>query len=233
MNFYLHLDHALTSLKRAPLMLTLGSLLVSAMVVFSFALLSGPLYGAYLAMIIRMQRDGQQPEPQDLFRGFARLKQLFPFFFLVLVLLAGFGIYVLPGLILSTIWIYTLPLMADRGLALLPAMNNSAIMVKDKGFFKHLLFVLLITIVPTILLNALADIIPDIRPILLPLLFLFLAPIQVGCVASLYLRNFPPELVVDPNKNPDPALDHAPINPHHGENRQGRDEGRDPKHTDQ
>jgi len=213
MNFYLHLYHAINSLKRAPLLLIVGSLLVSALAVLSLGLLAGPLYGAYQEMVIRMQRDGYQPEPQDLFRGFARFRRFFPVFFLALVLLAAFALYVLPGLILATFWIYALPLMADRGLTLIPALNESASMVKEKGFFKHLLFLLLITIVPSMLLNALGNVIPAISPLLLLVLFLFLAPLQHGCLASLYLANFPKEMVLGfdrpvataPDSGPEPS----------------------------
>lgn len=210
MNFYLHLYHAINSLKRAPLLLIVGSLLISALVVLSLGLLAGPLYGAYQEMVIRMQRDGHQPEPQDLFRGFARFRQFFPVFFLALVILAAFALYVLPGLILATFWIYALPLMADRGLTLIPALNESAAVVKEKGFFKHLLFLLLVTIVPSLLLNALGNVIPVFRPFLLLVLFLFLAPLQHGCLASLYLTNFPKEKVVGFDKSAAPALDSGP-----------------------
>lgn len=193
-NFYLHLNHALASFKQAPLLLIIGSLLVSALVVFSFGLLAGPLYGAYQEMVIRMQRDGRCPEPADFFSGFARFGQLFPLFFLGLVLLAGFALYVLPGLLLATFWIYTVSLMSDRGLTLIPALNQSAAMVKEKGFLRHFFFLLLITIVPSIFFNVMGNMIPVLSTFLKVTLFCLLVPLQHGCLASLYLANFPPAM---------------------------------------
>ncbi len=201
MNFYLHLDHALTAIKRAPLLLIVGNLLISALTVLSFGLLIGPLYGAYQEMIIRLQREQKRPEPPDLLRGFSRFGLFFPLFFLALVLLAGFALYVLPGLILATFWLYALPLMADRGLTLIPALNASAAVVKEKGFFKHFFFLLLITIVPSLLFNTLGNLIPVLRPLLMLLLLIFLSPLQQGFLASLYLTNFPsatkPEIALE------------------------------------
>lgn len=198
MNFHLHLDHALTSFKQSPLLLIIGSLLVSVLVVLSFGLLTGPLYGAYQEMVIRMQRDGRRPEPADFFRGFSRFGQLFPLFFLALVILAGFALYVLPGLLLATFWLYAVPLMGDRGLTLVPALNRSAAMVKEKGFFKHLFFLLLITIVPSLFINVLGSLISPLRPVLMVTFFLLLAPFQHGFLASLYLANFPSEMEPGP-----------------------------------
>lgn len=212
MNFGLHLGNAFNSLKRAPLLLIMGSVAVSALTVISLGLLAGPLYGSYQAMMIRLQRDNRLPEVRDLGQGFGRFRQLFPLVFMGFVILLGLTFYILPGLILATLWLYTLPLMADRDLTLFPALKQSAMMVKEKGFLIHLLFLLLITVIPAMMLNVLAGIIPLLEPLLLLLLFLFLPPLQQGCLASLYLANFPRE-TRDGNAAASPDLSQVPVSP--------------------
>lgn len=188
MNFFLHLHNAWRSLKRVPLLLVIGAMLVSLLGFVSFGLLIGPLHGAYMEIMIRLQRDGHRPTPRDFIAGFSRFGQLFPLCLLMAAIILGFMIYMIPGILIATMWIYTLPLMADRRISLTTAMNKSAAMVQGKGFFNHLIFLLMITMVPLVLLNTLVSSNPYLQP-----LFLLLLPLQHGCLASLYLQNFPPD----------------------------------------
>jgi hypothetical protein len=187
MNPLFHLGNAWKILIRAPFLFIGGSLLISALVVVSFGILIGPLYGAYMEAMIRLQRDDRQPRLKDLFTGLTRFRQLFPMFFLALLTIVGFMLFVIPGLLILTMWVYTLPLMAINRLSLVPAMNEGAAKVKEKGFLKHLAFLLLIILAPNILINVLGSETSFLKALYL----VFVPPFQFGCVASLYLSNFP------------------------------------------
>jgi hypothetical protein len=187
MNLLFHLGNAWKLLTRAPLLFIGGSLLISVLVVVSFGILIGPLYGSYMEAMIRLQRDGRQPQLKDLFSGLARFRQLFPMFFLALLTIVGFMLYVVPGLLILTMWIYTLPLMAVNRLSLVTAMNEGSAKVKEEGFLKHLAFLLLVVLVPNIFINALGSEIGYLKALYLVLV----PPLQFGCVASLYNSNFP------------------------------------------
>jgi hypothetical protein len=198
MYLFFHLGNAWKILTRAPLFFIGGSLLIAMLVVVSLGILIGPLYGAYLEAMIRLQRDGRQPQFMDLFNGLARFRQLFPMFFLALLTMVGFMLFVIPGLLILTMWIYTLPLMTDSRLSLVQAMNESAAMIKEKGFLKHFGFLTLIFLLPNVLINVLgseAGFLKHLYLVLFP-------PLQLGCVVSLYLSNFPQGV---PGSPPSPA----------------------------
>jgi membrane-anchored glycerophosphoryl diester phosphodiesterase (GDPDase) len=101
---------------------------------------------------------------------------------------------ILPGIVFATWWIYTLPLMVDRRMPLGEAMRASLHKVNEKGFFIHMIFLLMITLVPLLIINVLTAMIP-----LLVVLKILLPPIQTGCIAGLYLEQFegmPPSATV-------------------------------------
>jgi hypothetical protein len=187
MEFFVHLGNSWRMLLKSPLFVLVGCLLVSVLVVISLGLLIGPLYGAFTEALIQLQRDGRQPRLKDLFSGFARFRQLFPMFFLALLVIVGFKLFVLPGLLILTMWIYTLPIVADSRLTLVPAMNESSAMIKDKGFLKHLGFLIVLLVLPSVLINMVAG-----EADFLKVLYLIIVPpLQFGFVASLYIGNFP------------------------------------------
>ena len=185
MNFQGHFENALRLLKDHALVVVLCGLLVQLLVVCTFGILSGPMLGAYLLSMILYFRDGREPVFNDAFAGLQRFGALFPYIFLLLLVMLGFILLLIPGVIFAVWWLYALPLMADKGMRLGEAMRVSRAKVLEKGFFMHLVFVFMITIVPNVLITFLASIIP-----LLQLLFILMPPLQAACLASLYLEQF-------------------------------------------
>ena len=171
--------------KKRPLFFILGGLMVQLLTMFSLSLLAGPLMGAYLMTMVLYLRNGREPEFNDLFAGLPRTRELFSFFFLILLIVVGLMFMVLPGIVFATWWIYTLPLMTDRRMRLGEAMRESLGKVTEKGFFIHLIFLLMITLVPVLIINVLASMLP-----LLIVLKVLLPPIQTACIAGLYLEQF-------------------------------------------
>lgn len=168
-----------------PLVFLFCGLILQMLIPLSFGILAGPLMGAYMLMMVCFLRDNKRPSMNDLFSGLQRFGRLFPVFFLMLLIMAGFFLFVIPGIIFSTWWLYTLVLMADKDMPLGEAMRKSKAKVSEKGFFMHFVFLFMITMVPSLLLNMAAAVMP-----LLGLLQMFMLPLQCGCMASLYLEQF-------------------------------------------
>ncbi|MCF6289910.1 MAG: hypothetical protein L3J03_02755 [Desulfobacterales bacterium] len=185
MDIQRYLKDACSITIKHPLLMILGGLLIQILNLVSLSLLAGPLFAGYLLMVILYLRDERPPAFKDLFSGFKRFAGLFPYFGVILLIVTGLFLLIVPGLIFATWWIYTLPLMADRKMRLDDAMRLSRQQVKQKGFFIHLAFLLMITFIPAMLLNLLSTMLP-----LLNLLKILLPPLQVGCLAGLYLDTF-------------------------------------------
>lgn len=185
MDFQGYLKNTYEMVKREPLFFILGGFVAQLLTMLSLSLLTGPFMGAYLLATILFLRQGKKPLFNDLLPGLSQIKELFSFFFLLLIIIIGFMLLILPGLVFATWWIYTLPLMVDKKMKLGEAMRVSINKVNEKGFFMHLLFLLIITIIPFILLNFAATLLP-----LLNILKILLPPLQIGCLVGLYLEQF-------------------------------------------
>jgi hypothetical protein len=135
--------------------------------------------------MINWLRTGEKPAFNDIFSGMKRFGELLPVFFLILLILFGYLLFIIPGVIMTVWWMYTLFLMADKRIPLLEAMAESRAKVSEKGFFMHFVFIVAIAIIPSILIDGIAAIIPP-----LAILHFFLFPFQCACQASLYLEQF-------------------------------------------
>jgi hypothetical protein len=185
MDIQKQIKNSLNIIKAEPLLLIFGGLLVLLLNLLSVGLLTGPLLGGYLLMIILMLREGRKPHFNDLFSGFSRLGQLFPFLFLNLLIIIGFVFLIIPGIVMMIWWLYVLMLMADKEMSLGQAMAASRAKVLKEGFFMHLVFAFMITLVPILLINFAAVLLPPLK-----ILEIVLMPLQCGCLASLYLEQF-------------------------------------------
>jgi hypothetical protein len=185
MNFQAYLENTYRIIKEEPIILILGGLLVQLLTVFSLGILAGPLMGGYYLLIICYLRDNQKPSFNDLFSGLQEFGKLFPFFLVMLLILAGFILLILPGLLFATWWLYVLPLMVDKRMDFREAMRVSRNRVNETGFLMHFVFLLLITVIPMMLLNFLSAMLP-----FLVVFKILLPPFQAGCLANLYIDQF-------------------------------------------
>ena len=185
MDFEKYLKNGYTLIKEQPLVLILGGLVVQMLLILSLGIAAGPLLAGYQLLLIQCLRDKRQATINDPFSGLKRFSALFPYFFLLLLIFCGFLFLIIPGLLFATWWLYALPLMADRQLSLGEAMRASKQKVDQTGFFMHLVFFLMISVIPTMILSFLANFVP-----VLNLLQILLLPFQTACVAGLYLDQF-------------------------------------------
>ena len=185
MNFQAYLENTYKIIKEEPIILILGGLIVQLLSVFSLGLLAGPFLGGYTLLVILYLRENRKPTFNDLFSGLQQFANLFPYFLVLLLIFLGFMLLVLPGLLLATWWLYVLPLMVDRKMPFNDAMRLSMNTVNEKGFFMHLIFLLLISVIPVMIIELISAMIPfaQVLKILIP-------PLQVGCLASLYIDQF-------------------------------------------
>jgi len=188
MNFQAYLEDTYRIIKEEPVILILGGLIVQLLTVFSLGILAGPIVGGYTLLVILYLRDNWKPTFNDIFSGLQQFANLFPYFLVLLLIFLGFMLLILPGLLFATWWIYVLPLMVDKKISFSDAMRLSMNKVNEKGFLMHFVFLLLISIIPMMLIDFASTIIPFlfVVKILLP-------PLQVGCLASLYIDQFKQE----------------------------------------
>jgi hypothetical protein len=185
MNFQRYLENTYRIIKAEPLILILGGLLIQLLNSVTLSFLCGPLFGGYMLMVILLLRDGKKPKFNDLFNGFQFIRLLFPYFFILLAKVIGFMLFVVPGVLFATWWIYVLPLMVDRKIGFGEAMRISSDKVTGTGFFMHMVFFLLVYVIPMILIEILVSAMP-----FLMVISLLLLPFQAGCLAGLYLDQF-------------------------------------------
>ena len=200
MNFQAYLEDAWKIIKKEPLILIGGGFLYQLLFYLTqgfIVLVAGPLLGGYLLLIILYLRENRRPAFNDLFTGFKQFGSLFPYFLVLLIIFIGFALLIIPGLVFVTWWIYVLPLMVDRKMSFGDAMRMSMNKVNETGFFMHLAFLLLVTLVPILILTILSATVP-----FLTVLSVLLTPMQFGCLASLYLDKFRPD---------EPAIPHDAV----------------------
>ena len=181
-----HLKNAWLFIKEEPLYAILGGFLAILMNLASIGIMAGPIFGSYMLGTVLYLRQGRRPVLADLFVGFQRLGEVMPFLVVTLLLILGFILFLVPGLIMMTWWVYVLLLMADQRMPLAEAMAASRRKVKEKGFFMHLVFIFLISFLPSLVINMAASVLPPLK-----LLQVLAIPIQAACLASLYLEQFP------------------------------------------
>lgn len=185
MDFEGHLKSAWLLAREEPVFVLGGGLLAQFLLMISFGLLAGPLGGAYLQVLLDALRGRRRPRLNDLVSGLGRFGGLFPYFFLVILTILGFFFFIVPGVFFVTWWLYALPLMVDKGLSLGAAMGESKALVARKGFFLHLVFIILLSVVPSMILQAASAVLPPLAA-----LHLLFFPFQSVCLASLYLEQF-------------------------------------------
>jgi len=185
MNFQAHLKNMIEMMQEEFVVFFIGGCIIQLLISLTLGILTGPLMGGYLLAMIQWLETGKRCEFNDLFAGMKRVAELFSVFFMLLLIMLGYFLVMAPGIVMTVWWVYVLPLMAHRGLTLGEAMKSSKNKVGEKGFFMHLVFLLLISVVPMFVIWMAAAILPPMAG-----LQYFLFPLQCACLASLYLEQF-------------------------------------------
>ena len=146
------------------------------------------VYSWMLSVVIRMMlRRVRERRPAD-FADMAELGELGTFmiayFVLGVIVAVCYALLIIPGLIVTTLWLYALPLIVDRRLGVGKAMGDSQAMASAPGYFTTFItwFVgaLAIGIVVGIL---------SIIPIVGLIIGLVSVPFGVGYLVSMYFQS--------------------------------------------
>jgi hypothetical protein len=137
-----HLENAweLTLEYIAPLIVV--TLVMFAVWFASFGILAPVTLAGYIHSLLRLTREGRDPQVKDLFAHLNLFLPLFGFTILVAAaVLTGFAFLVFPGiaitLLVSFFCLFVLPLMTDQQLGLIAALRRSAAMAVQGSIVEH------------------------------------------------------------------------------------------------
>lgn len=148
MNFKEHLTLAWEMTLQNVVPLVLMTLVMFVVSFFTLGILAPVMLAGYMHAVLLIIRDGREPKIGDLF-AFMRFFLPLLLFSVVSVLAVsiGFVLLVLPGLALILALavgaVYMLPLMTDKGLGLVAALQESMRMAFKVNFGEHLVAVLI------------------------------------------------------------------------------------------
>jgi hypothetical protein len=152
-------------------------LMVVSVVVYAW------MYAVTFRMILRRVRERRAAEYADM-QNFDQIVD-FAVAAVVLGIIVGLGyiIFIIPGLILTTLWIYALPLIGDRRVRLAEAMSVSKDMAAQPGYFTTFLTWLVGALVVGVIVGILS-----IIPVVGFIIGLVAAPFGVAYVLSMYFQ---------------------------------------------
>jgi hypothetical protein len=164
--------------------LAMGSALLSTLVLMVVSVVAYAwMYAVTFHMILRRVRERRPAQYTDL-QSFDQIGA-FAVAAVILGIIIGIGymILVVPGLILTTIWLYALPLIGDRRLGVGEAMSESKDMAARPGYFTTFVTWLVGAIVVGVIVGVLSVI-----PVVGVILGLLAAPYGVAYVLSMYFQ---------------------------------------------
>jgi hypothetical protein len=100
-----------------------------------------------------------------------------------LIFVVGYALLIIPGLIFTTLWLFALPLMVDRGLGLGGAMTESQRLAKAPSYLNTFAVWIVGAIVVAIVSSIL-----NVFPVIGPVLGLLTAPFALAYVVSMYFQ---------------------------------------------
>jgi hypothetical protein len=146
------------------------------------------VYSWMLSVVIRMMlRRVRERRPAD-FADLSEFSELGTFMvaYLVLGVLVAicYALFVIPGLIVTTLWLYALPLIVDRRLGVGKAMSDSQAMSSAPGYFTTFITWFVGALVIGILVGILS-----IIPVIGLIIGLVAVPFGVGYLISMYFQS--------------------------------------------
>ncbi|MEZ5125584.1 MAG: hypothetical protein R2826_04980 [Thermoleophilia bacterium] len=141
------------------------------------------LYAVVFHMMLRRVREARPADYADL-RDFDQIGSFAVAGVVLGVIIAiGYSLLVIPGLFLTTIWLYSLPLIGDRRLALSDAMGTSKDLASAPGLFTTFATWLVGAVIVGVVIGIL-----QVIPVIGGLIGLLALPFGVGYVVSMYFQ---------------------------------------------
>ena len=153
-----------------------STLIVFALGILTLGLLFGPMMAGLGAMFLKAKK-GKKPLFNDLFKFNGKFIGMAVMGLLICLLVCiGCVFLVLPGLLLATLWMYSMFAMAYDNKGIIASMKKSWAIVSKKGLWQHLVILIAIGI-----LNSLGG--------ALVVGTLITLPVTTGFLAMLYEEN--------------------------------------------
>jgi len=175
------LNDSLAVYHKNGVLLVLAAIIFNSLSILTLFVLCGPLCGGIYLMTVAALT---HPEKKlDIGLMFAMLKRFGPlvglFFLTTIPILLGFALFIVPGVLLMTLWMYSYPLLIERNMTVTQAMSASWHIVMRNGLGWNLLLAAIIF--------ALA-VVPALVPYLGWVIGWFLAPVTWLMVSSAYIQ---------------------------------------------
>ncbi len=143
------MNDAMEVYKRNFLTFLLAGILFDLLALCSLFVLAGPLAGGMVLMCLNAMRDPEhKAKLGDLFGMFRRFGPFVALFFLMAIpVLLGYALLIIPGVLLSAVWLFPWHLMVDRHMAVIDALRTSWRIVIARGFWINLAAAALISVI--------------------------------------------------------------------------------------
>lgn len=142
------LNDAIDVYRNNFLTFVLAVILFDLLALCSLFVLAGPLIGGMILMCLNAMRDPEhKAQFGDLFGTFNRFGAFVALFFLTLIpILLGYALLIVPGILLSAVWLFPGHLMVDRHMGVIEALRTSWRIVIARGFWINAAAAFLITV---------------------------------------------------------------------------------------
>lgn len=178
------LNEAMDVYRRNFLTFLLAGILFDLLSLCSLFVLAGPLAGGMVLMCLNALRDPEHDARfGDLFGTFNRFGAFVGFFFLTVIpILLGYALLIVPGILLTAVWLFPVHLMVDRHMGVMDALRTSWRIVVARGFWINAAVAFLITVM---FLG------PMLIPYVGPIICWLLSPLAWLINTSAYLQEVP------------------------------------------
>jgi hypothetical protein len=141
------LNDAVEVYRKNVLTFVIAAVLFDVLMLCSLFVLAGPLMGGMVLMSLNAMRDPEhKARLGDLFGTFDRFGAFVGFFFLTTIpILLGYMILIVPGVILSAMWMFAAYLMVDRRMGVIASLRTSWRIVIARGFWINVATMALVT----------------------------------------------------------------------------------------
>ncbi|MFA4964991.1 MAG: hypothetical protein WC709_05060 [Thermoleophilia bacterium] len=136
--------------------LIVGALIACGLSIVTLGILAGPLTAGLFGMVVKRVRDGQAPKVGDVFGQMHRFWTFFGAAVVLAIVVGVAWVTIIGGILLTTIWLYTFPIMVDRGLRFWTSLGESKDLVVRAGFWEHLALAILFAVIASLANGVLA-----------------------------------------------------------------------------
>lgn len=130
--------------------LLIATVVATLLSIVSIGILAGPLCAGLYQMVLGRVKEGKAPRWDDVFAGLDRFWAYLGAALFLVVAIGLAWITVVGGILLGAIWMYVFPLMVDKRMGLGEALGASYRLVRENGFWEHVVLMILFAVIGSI-----------------------------------------------------------------------------------